>query len=388
MSTTTVFVPADTTTATATTTDISNNFASSSLYQTFTKDNLQTNIFTATNFILFVWFLGVLLIIFFLISPNKSSSGRLINIILIVWLIYLCSYLYLQLTDYDQQHLYHTIVEWTHEYFNNDSELLVLIIATIVFYILIYVLNVPMTEGEKPFMVGLLEDKFWILIFMFIILLFFKYVFGINLNDIFFEYYYKLENAITQNVKIVPTKSTTSILTNVSGGTIGSATYVPAYTVSGQQEVFNIDNNLYTYDDAQAICKSYGARLATYDDIEQAYNDGAEWCSYGWSDGQMAYFPTQKSTWQELQKNPKYKNNCGRPGVNGGYMDNPNLKFGVNCYGVKPKATTKDTELMNARKQSVIPKSAEDVAMEQKIEYWKNANISINSFNKDKWSEY
>jgi hypothetical protein len=27
---------------------------------------------------------------------------------------------------------------------------------------------------------------------------------------------------------------------------------------------------------------------------------------------------------------------CGRPGVNGGYFD-PTMKFGVNCYGVKPK---------------------------------------------------
>ena len=34
----------------------------------------------------------------------------------------------------------------------------------------------------------------------------------------------------------------------------------------------------------------------------------------------------------------KSVNNCGRPGVNGGYFDNPNIKFGVNCYGQKPDA--------------------------------------------------
>ena len=41
--------------------------------------------------------------------------------------------------------------------------------------------------------------------------------------------------------------------------------------------------------------------------------------NYGWSDGQMAYFPTQKDTWDKLQKNPNTKHACGRPGVNGVY---------------------------------------------------------------------
>jgi len=67
-------------------------------------------------------------------------------------------------------------------------------------------------------------------------------------------------------------------------------------------EVFNISNNLYTFDDAKNVCGSYGARLANYDEIENAYNNGAEWCNYGWSDGQMAFFPTQKDTWSVLQR--------------------------------------------------------------------------------------
>ena len=27
---------------------------------------------------------------------------------------------------------------------------------------------------------------------------------------------------------------------------------------------------------------------------------------------------------------------CGKPGINGGYFSDPTMKFGVNCYGVKP----------------------------------------------------
>ena len=61
-----------------------------------------------------------------------------------------------------------------------------------------------------------------------------------------------------------------------------------------EKEVYNIPDNRYTYTDAKAICQAYGADLASYNQVEQAYNKGAEWCNYGWSDDQMALFPTQK----------------------------------------------------------------------------------------------
>jgi hypothetical protein len=48
-----------------------------------------------------------------------------------------------------------------------------------------------------------------------------------------------------------------------------------------EPEVFNISNNLYTYDDAKSICSAYDASLATYDQIEKSYNGGGEWCSRG-----------------------------------------------------------------------------------------------------------
>ena len=126
-----------------------------------------------------------------------------------------------------------------------------------------------------------------------------------------------------------------------------------------EHEVFNIANNKYTYEDAQAICKSYDATLATYDQIERAYNNGAEWCNYGWSADQMILFPTQKKTWEKLQKIDEdrgcdsnaasHKNDCGRPGINGGYIANPYVKFGVNCFGKKPKASDEDLLRMNAK---------------------------------------
>ena len=110
----------------------------------------------------------------------------------------------------------------------------------------------------------------------------------------------------------------------------------PSPQTSGP-EVFYVSDNKFTYEDAPFVCKAYGAELATYTQIEQAYNMGAEWCGYGWSEGGLALFPTQEASWIARASNPDpaKREQCGRPGVNGGYFD-PNLKFGVNCYGVKP----------------------------------------------------
>ena len=65
---------------------------------------------------------------------------------------------------------------------------------------------------------------------------------------------------------------------------------------------------MYTYDDSDAICKAYGAELASYYDVETAYEDGAEWCSYGWSKNQLALYPTQKKTYLTPFSNTKNKN--------------------------------------------------------------------------------
>jgi hypothetical protein len=102
-------------------------------------------------------------------------------------------------------------------------------------------------------------------------------------------------------------------------------------------EVFHVDDSQFTYADAPAVCAAYGAELATLEQIIDAYNNGAEWCSYGWSAGGFALYPTQKATWTALQAEPDSakRTGCGRPGVNGGYFD-PNTKFGVNCFGFKP----------------------------------------------------
>ena len=160
----------------------------------------------------------------------------------------------------------------------------------------------------------------------------------------------------------------------------------PAPSNVSSEQVFNIPGNYYEYEDAKSLCTAYGARLASYDEVENAYNDGAEWCNYGWSQNKLALFPTQKSTYEKLQTIPGHENDCGRPGVNGGYMENPKIKYGVNCFGAKPDITPDEASLMSNTR--LYPKTEKDIAMEERVEYWKSklSDILVSPFNNSEWS--
>jgi len=170
---------------------------------------------------------------------------------------------------------------------------------------------------------------------------------------------------------------------------VDQSTYQPAPVpeIRFKKQVFNIPGNYYTYENAKSLCTAYGAELATYDQIEKTYNNGAEWCNYGWSANQLALFPTQKNTYDNLQKIPKHENDCGRPGINGGYIANPNVKFGANCYGYKPKITSEEEELMKTA--SPYPETQEDIDFQKKVDIMKNNldQILVSPFNYNTWGE-
>jgi hypothetical protein len=153
-----------------------------------------------------------------------------------------------------------------------------------------------------------------------------------------------------------------------------------------KKQVFNIPGNTYSYADAKSLCSAYNSKLATYKQIEDAYKNGAEWCNYGWSDGQLALFPTQQKTYDGLQEIEGHEHDCGRPGINGGYMSNDKIKYGVNCYGYKPKITEESREIMDST--TPFPKTYKDIAMEKRVEYWKDKldEILVSPFNYDSWS--
>ena len=169
---------------------------------------------------------------------------------------------------------------------------------------------------------------------------------------------------------------------------------IPGYDEGGtsvpeikiEKQVFHVPNNKYTYGDARALCKAYGGRLATYKELSDAYENGADWCGYGWSDGQMALYPTQYDKWAHLQGIKGHEHDCGRPGINGGYIDNKNVRFGANCYGYKPKITSKEAEIM--QNTPLYPKTQKELNFEKRVDYWRQRlpEILVAPFNHNNWS--
>jgi len=333
--------------------------------------SVTSNIFTTNNMFLLLWFLAIYIIVYYVLgmffnkgsepSNFQSSLGRTLDIIFIVsFFIFIISY-YTSTSKSQVESDMKMVFNETISFLSNETSIVSILLFIITLYIVVYLFRIPMTSTTKPFFISLLESTAWISLITSIIVVTIQKIFDVNILD----YLNETEEPEEEDQ--------------------------PAVTLPlDQDEVFNVSNNKYTYEDAQAVCTSFGAKLATYDQIEAAYNNGAEWCNYGWSDGQMAYFPTQKDTWNELQKHPKKKNNCGRPGVNGGYIDNPYVKFGINCYGKRPAPTDDDKDRLYAKQTNPIPMTAEDKELNEKIEYWKknSKKLEINSFNNTNWSKY
>ena len=149
-------------------------------------------------------------------------------------------------------------------------------------------------------------------------------------------------------------------------------------------EVFHVHDNRFTYDEAPAACAAFGGNLATLEQINEAYNFGAEWCGYGWSAGGLALFPTQKATWEALQQevDPAKRTACGHVGVNGGYFD-PASKFGVNCYGYKPAASSN-------LKLPLPPPGVDSSAFTSAVNRFQSmlSSFTVSPYSRSQWSGY
>ena len=171
------------------------------------------------------------------------------------------------------------------------------------------------------------------------------------------------------------------------GGIFGGEDSIMGLRPSAEDgEVFNVGNNIYTYSDAKAVCRALKSRLATPREVREAHAKGADWCNYGWSADQNALYPTQRASWKRLQKSKKHRNDCGQPGVNGGHFDNADLRFGANCFGVKPKARVHERG-MRAFFPDYI--SEEEQRLQDKIKEYRNnlGHVKLLPFNRKQWYE-
>jgi hypothetical protein len=361
--------------------DTSNNaIEKPKIHETETKRESNTSIsevvskiFKNSGIMLLMTFLLIYLVVFVVFSlyfhrndgtSTESTISSTFDFAIFGCLFVYATYKYVRLDNTTKENLLKAGSLELAKFYDDPLSLFSTLLFIAVFYFILFLLRLPTQGGYKPISVSFMEAIGWFLAATLIIHNCLKYFFNIDLlNDL-----------------LTPPAKTTDI----SGGAI-IAPKPPT------PEVFNISNNLYTYDDAQAICRAYDSRLANYDEIESAYQNGAEWCNYGWSADQMAFFPTQKKTWDDLQKSKKHKNSCGRPGVNGGFFKNPNVRFGVNCFGIKPKPNKNDLANLKLRKDRPYPRTEEEKELDEKVQLWKQQlhdNLLVSSFNRDKWSRY
>ena len=364
-------------------------------------------IFTDSNVVIILWFLVVYFLVYLILNivrgrdGVRSSVSKWIDIVALMCLLIYLAFSYFDKSEEDKKTMISNLYSDFKSYL--DSPLAIISVGFFIFtlYIVIYILAIPMDSFGKPITISIIENSAWILFILILFSIFLKYIAGVSLTNFMDNVGDSLKKKAEEATS--STSPSTNTINSLFGALSQSQTKGGLGSISGNvntsessvsvelDEVFNIGNNMFTYDDAQSVCASYGARLATYDEVESAYNSGGEWCNYGWSDGQAAYFPTQKSTWRHLQQSESTKNACGRPGVNGGFIDNKNIRFGANCFGKKPKPSTSDLASMSSGAEIVIPKKPEDILLDKKIEFWKNNRdklLKINSYNNNKWSMY
>jgi hypothetical protein len=408
--------------------DVSGSFVSGAKdtgYLLFNKNTL-----TAIVWIIVIGIIVYLATSSFSRTDTPEGSGTLLfsrsfDLVVFGLILLLSIYSYYSSNQKDRENILQWLFVWTRNFLNNPGPSCIeTIIFAVIFYAIVYLFRIPRSPEFAPMSVYIVEQKIWVVFLMLFIVAFFKYVLGIPIIDILMgDQWSNFWNGLPENssnlfkdsrlqgtaVTAGPgsspgsgsnapgSGSTTpgsnspasnapsSNVTPVAPGVQTTCTTGPA--PPSNQEVFNIANNVYSYSDASNVCAAYGAQLASYDQVEEAYKHGAEWCNYGWLQAQMAFFPTQKSTWLKYQATDDQKNDCGRPGVNGGYFDNPDLQLGVNCYGVKPKPSPSEQNAINAYLGPQLPQKKEDIELQKKLDDIKKKS-NLNSFQYKKWSQY
>lgn len=160
------------------------------------------------------------------------------------------------------------------------------------------------------------------------------------------------------------------------------------------KEVFLIYNKV-NYLQAKELCKLYSGRLATKEDLEEAFKEGANWCTWGWLEGEKIGYPVQEKFWSFIEK--KHKGHCG-PTAGLNIIENvePTKLYSVTCYGKKPPKSKNDTDL-----ELVLNEITADDSLQAEIERCKQSKkeaeqkkwideekkkIRIVTFNDSQWS--
>ena len=368
-------------------------------------NNMINSLFTKNNLIIVLWFLGAYMVVYLGLRVFNTKKGeefsfqnsvkKIVDFLVVILLVFMLITFFYVMSKEEQNTTTEKTKDQMVKFLDSPYSVVPVIAVLAGFYLFLFLARIPRGEN-KPFTVSFIEGVLWVSLVVIIIVQFFKQVFNMSILE-FVSEVSTLETPEVEEETPAPANSESAIPENCPT----PATTDTADQVDPNAEVFHVGNNKYTYQDAQAVCKSYGAELATYKQIENAYTKGAEWCGYGWSADQMALFPTQQATFDKLKKvddeagceakesGNSVQFNCGRPGINGGHIANPYIKFGVNCFGKKPEATDSQLAQMKMTEDN-FPKTPYQKELDAKVDFWKQNKtgaLDIKSFNKERWNQ-
>jgi hypothetical protein len=154
---------------------------------------------------------------------------------------------------------------------------------------------------------------------------------------------------------------------------------------SRPEEVFHVPNQRFTFEEAKAFCRALGVRMATLNEVKKAYLRGAQWATMGWTDGQLGLYVLQP---HYVRRHP----GAGEIGVNGGFFKNPEVRMGINCFGVKPQPDPSrieysyselDDEVVEVDENGVVVVGGKRADYKQMLE---DGEIVIGPWNENRWS--
>ena len=340
------------------------------------NENTLNIILTYENLYLLFWVVSFYFIFYSILAFffTRDSLGYVYDVIIIITIGLMTAAYWFFESDTNTKDDVHGAADRFVSFFEDKYNAVYVVGSLVLVYVVVYLFKIPTDPQEKPTIIVGLETLLFILLVLILFCLGFKEFMEISLPE-----------ELRKHLGITKGDGNgVSGVSSVSSERKNVISQIQGNLQIDQNEVFNVGGNHYTYNDAEAICKSFDSELADYDQIENSYNNGGEWCNYGWSKDQMALFPTQKNTWNKLQDNDKTKNNCGRPGINGGFMANPALRFGVNCFGKKPDKRSIDYTPIS----DTVVTNPEELKNQAEVAYWKNNQdkLKLNYYNKSKWS--
>ena len=153
------------------------------------------SIFSASNFMLIIWFLGIYFIAYFILgfffkssspSSNEAGMARTIDILMFSCIIIVIITSYYSMSNYQKDNFLNITLTKLEEFVNEPSSIFSVISFIVVFYLVIYLFRFPMSEGSKSIAISIIETIAWVLFIIIAIVDFFKYFLKIPIMDILF----------------------------------------------------------------------------------------------------------------------------------------------------------------------------------------------------------